>query len=66
VCPDGEPPHVVRGVSRKSEYLKDIEVKDDGSGHTEIYMERIEMIVRTVDVTGRIKTFGSNPQQQSA
>lgn len=66
VCPDGEPPHVVRGVSRKTEYLKDVEVKEDGSGHTEIYNERIEMLVRTVDVTGRIKTFGSNSQQGNA
>lgn len=66
VCPDDEPPHVVRGVSRKEEYLKEIEVKEDGSGHTEIYAERMEIIVRTVDVTGRIKTFGSNQKKGSA
>lgn len=66
VCPEGEPPHVVRGVSRKEEYLKEVEVKEDGSGHTEIWSERIEMVVRTVDVTGTIKTFASGSKQESA
>lgn len=65
VCPENEPPHVVRGVSRKEEYLKEIDVKEDGSGHTEIYAERMEIIVRTVDVTGTIKTFGSAKKQES-
>lgn len=56
VEPDGEPPHVVRGVARKREYLKDTEIDEDKV--TMIYSEKIEMLVRMVDVTGSIKTLG--------
>lgn len=59
VEPENEPPHVVRGTCRKSEYLA--EVTQEEESVKEIYRERIEMVVRTVDATGAIKTFGSLP-----
>lgn len=59
VEPEGEPPHVVRGTCRKSEQLADVVVTEEST--KEIYRERIEMVVRTVDVLGQIKTFGSLP-----
>lgn len=59
VEPENEPPHVVRGTCRKSEYLAEVSETDDSI--KEIYRERIEMVVRTVDATGAIKTFGSLP-----
>jgi hypothetical protein len=59
VCPENEPPHVVRGVCRKVEYLADVEVDEEKDTTKEIYRERIEMIVRTVDVAGRITTLGN-------
>ena len=59
VAPVNEPPHVVRGTCRKVEYLAEVSETEDSV--KEIYRERIEMVVRTVDVTGAIKTFGSIP-----
>lgn len=64
VEPEGEPPHVVRGTCRKSEYLA--EVTETEESVKEVYRERIEMVVRTVDVTGAIKTFGSLPEPSVA
>lgn len=59
VDPENEPPHVVRGTCRKAEYLAEVTEEEDSL--KEIYRERIEMVVRTVDSTGAIKTFGSLP-----
>lgn len=59
VEPDGKPPHVVRGSSRKSEHTEVSEtVNDDGSTTTKTTIsERIELVVRTVDVTGQLQTY---------
>jgi len=55
VHPDGKLPHVVRGTSRKREFVSDVTVTDnpDGSTTTKTTIsERIELVVRTVDLTG--------------
>lgn len=60
VHPEGKPPHVVRGTSRKREYVSDVTVTDnpDGSTTTKTTIsQRIELVVRTVDLTGRMHTF---------
>jgi hypothetical protein len=60
VQPEGNPPHVVRGTSRKREYVseKTDSTNPDGSVSTRTTIsEKIELIVRTVDATGRIQTF---------
>jgi predicted RNA methylase len=57
---EGKPPHVVRGTSRKREYVADVTdtVNDDGSTTTRTTVaEKIELMVRTVDVSGTIQTF---------
>ena len=60
VHPDGESPHVVRGTSRKREYVSDVtEIQNaDGSTTTKTTIsERIDLVVRTVDRTGKIQTL---------
>lgn len=62
VHPDGQPPHVVRGASRKSEYVADVTEteNEDGSSTTKTTLsERIELVIRTVDLTGEIRTFAT-------
>ena len=57
---EGKLPHVVRGTSRKCEFISDVTVTDnpDGSTTTKTTIsERIELVVRTVDLTGNIHTF---------
>lgn len=61
VRPPGEPPHVVRGVSYKSQYVASCEdrVGSDGSiSTTTVYSERLRTTVRAVGPNGIIKTFG--------
>jgi hypothetical protein len=60
VHPEGKPPHVVRGNARKREYVADvtdIENPDGSTTRRTTISERIELVVRTVDLTGRIHTF---------
>jgi hypothetical protein len=60
VHPEGKPPHVVRGTSRKSEFVSDVTEteNDDGSTTTKTTIsQRIELVVRTVDGAGQIQTF---------
>jgi predicted RNA methylase len=60
VHPDGKPPHVVRGTSRKREYVAAVtetENADGSSTKKTTLAERIELVVRTVDLTGQIRTF---------
>ncbi len=60
VHPEGGPPHAVRGTSRKHTFVSDVTdtVNPDGSTTTKTTIsERIELVVRTVDITGRIQTF---------
>jgi predicted RNA methylase len=63
VYPDGQPPHVVRGTSRKREYVADVTETDNDDGTTTTkttIAEKIELVVRTVDLTGKITTFSEN------
>jgi predicted RNA methylase len=60
VHPDGKPPHVVRGTSRKREFVSDVTETENEDGSTTkktTISERIELVVRTVDLTGKIQTF---------
>ena len=60
VRPEGKQPHVVRGSASKREYISDVTdiVNPDGSTSTRTTIsERIELVVRTVDLTGKIRTF---------
>jgi hypothetical protein len=60
VQPDGKPPHVVRGSSRKREFVSDVTETEnpDGSTTTKTTIsERIELVVRTVDLSGNIQNF---------
>jgi hypothetical protein len=67
VHPEGKPPHVVRGTSRKREYVADVTETEnaDGSSTTKTTLaERIELVVRTVDLTGQIRTFMDTEEQE--
>jgi len=60
VHPEGKPPHAVRGISRKRSFVSDVTDTDNPDGSTTTrttVSERIELVVRTVDLTGRIQTF---------
>jgi hypothetical protein len=60
VHPDGQPPHVVRGTSRKREYVaEESETENDDGTVTKktVIAEKIELVVRTVDLSGDIQTF---------
>jgi hypothetical protein len=60
VEPEGKPPHIVRGTSKKTEFVSDVEETEDDEGRTvkrTTISERIELAVRTVDLTGDIQTF---------
>lgn len=62
VAPEGEPPHVVRGVARKTEVLTESTEERTGKRETtrkDIYSERIDLIVRAIDASGVIRTFSS-------
>lgn len=67
VQPEGQPPHVVRGTSRKREFVADVTVTDNDDGGTTTkttISERIELIVRTVDLTGTMRTFMETDAQE--
>jgi hypothetical protein len=60
VSPEGKPPHVVRGTSRKREFVAGVTEteNDDGTTTTRTTLsERIDLVIRTVDLTGEIRTF---------
>lgn len=60
VHPDGKLPHVVRGTSQKHSFVSDVTdtENDDGSTTTRTTIsERIDLVIRTVDCSGRIRTF---------
>lgn len=65
VYPDDEPPHVVRGSSRKAEVRQKPKVtKDPETGVTTVktvVSEAIRLDVRTIDSAGRIQTFVDAP-----
>jgi 16S rRNA G966 N2-methylase RsmD len=69
VRPEGSPPHVVRGISRKREYVAGATQTTDAEGNTitkTTISERIDLIIRTVDGTGRIRTYGDTGDLQAA
>lgn len=60
VHPPGNPPHVVRGTSRKHSFISDVSDTENQDGSTTTrttISERIELVIRTVDSKGRIRTF---------
>ena len=60
VHPPGKPPHVVRGTSRKRAFVADVTDTTNPDGSTTkrtTISERIELVIRTVDLTGQIQTF---------
>jgi hypothetical protein len=60
VHPKGKPPHIVRGTSRKHEFVADVTDNENADGSTTkktTISERIELVVRTADLTGNIRTF---------
>jgi hypothetical protein len=69
VHPPGRSPHVVRGTSRKREFVSDVtEVENDDGSTTKktTVSEKIELVVRTVDLTGMIQTFMDTDAQEPA
>jgi hypothetical protein len=69
VHPDGEPPHVVRGTSRKRAFVSDVAEAENPDGSTTTrttISERIELVIRTVDHTGRIRTFSDADEESAA
>ncbi len=60
VHPNGKLPHVVRGTSRKQSFVSNVSdtENEDGSTTTRTTIsEKIELVIRTVDRTGRIQTY---------
>jgi hypothetical protein len=60
VQPEGKPPHVVRGTSRKRQFVSEVtdSLNPDNTRTTKtVISERIDLVVRTVDRTGQIHTY---------
>ena len=60
VQPEGKLPHVVRGTSRKHSYVSDVADTENPDGSTTTrttISERIDLVIRTVDCSGHIRTF---------
>jgi hypothetical protein len=60
VQPEGKLPHVVRGTSRKHSFISDVTDTENPDGTTTTrttVSERIDLVIRTVDCSGRIRTF---------
>jgi hypothetical protein len=67
IHPVGKLPHVVRGSSRKREFVSDVadtENEDGSITRKTTLSERIELVVRTVDLTGQIRTFMDTEAQE--
>jgi hypothetical protein len=67
VHPDGKPPHVVRGTSRKHSFVSDVTDTENQDGSTTTrttISERIDLVIRTVDHTGRIRTFSETDAKE--
>lgn len=63
VQPEGKLPHVVRGTSKKNSFISDVTdtENDDGSTTTRTTIsERIDLVIRTVDCSGHIRTFSES------
>jgi hypothetical protein len=60
VLPEGKAPHVVRGTSRKHSFVSDVTDTENSDGTTTTrttISERIDLVIRTVDCTGHIRTL---------
>jgi hypothetical protein len=60
VCPEKEPPHVVRGTARKQQYRSSQteDQKEDGAVVTKtVYSEKIILTIRALGQDGSIRTF---------
>jgi predicted RNA methylase len=60
VQPEGALPHVVRGTSRKHSFVSDVTDTENNDGSTTTrttISERIDLVIRTVDCSGHIRTF---------
>jgi len=60
VEPEGMPGHVVRGTSRKRSFVSDVtetENTDGGITKRTTISEKIDLVIRIVDASGRIQTF---------
>jgi hypothetical protein len=64
VHPNGKLPHVVRGTSRKHSFVSDVTDTENQDGSTTTRTERIELVIRTVDRTGRIRTFSETDAKE--
>ncbi len=67
VQPLGESPHLVRGTSRKKQYLVGREESETDRGESVVkttYGERMELVVRAVDLSGKVMTWGSEPEEE--
>lgn len=62
ITPPDEPPHVVRGTCRKTQVLAEEIESDLGKGEysvRQVFSERMDLIVRTVDTQGVMRTLSS-------
>ena len=69
VRPEGQPPHVVRGTARKRAFVSDVTEAENPDGSTTTrttISERIELVIRTVDHAGRIRTFSDADEESAA
>ena len=67
VHPDGKPPHVVRGTTRKHSFVSDVTDTENADGSTTTrttISEKIELVIRTVDRTGHIQTFSESDAKE--
>jgi hypothetical protein len=69
VQPEDKPPHVVRGTCRKRSYVADVTETENDDGSTTIrttIAEKIELLVRRVDLSGTIRTFAEDDENGNA
>ena len=60
VCPEGEPPHLVKGTARKVKLDPIVTVDEDAQGRlktTTVITEEIKLVIRAATPDGEIRTF---------
>ncbi len=63
VTPPDEPPHIVRGTARKVTYVSNVEERENEGGGLDIittHSQKITLVVRVVDQSGKITTFSQD------
>jgi hypothetical protein len=66
VQPEGKPPHVVRGTSRKRDFLQNCTTteNEDGTETTrKVFSQKISLVVRTLGLDGVIRTFNDAAEE---